>query len=226
MRRALDLFSKRKNALVNPSKWDDPFENYFVRSRILGLGFAELEVRNLQSSWYGQCWTTLHESDAMWRIYSPGKDGVRICTTPRQLLLSCTSLHDNSRYTYASLFIGKVTYMEAPKLLTKIGDLLRVEFSLGIHNQGCARTLLLKRPEFSHECEVRLLCCDLQGRFADPDVAEFDFDPLIVQDVMFDPRLEPTALKAHEKVFREAGCQCQITQSTLYQLPKLVIDLR
>ena len=57
----------------------------------LGIGFKE----NL----YGQCWTKTRESDAMWRIYSPNKNGVRIMTTPRKLLTALL-IHANINAQY------------------------------------------------------------------------------------------------------------------------------
>lgn len=44
-----------------------------------------------RSDFYGQCWTLKSTSDAMWRIYSPKKDAVRVRTTIRKLAesLSC-----------------------------------------------------------------------------------------------------------------------------------------
>lgn len=52
--RLFELFEKNINILVNPSLWDDPFENFIMNSKLkfksgisLGIGFQE----NL----YGQC---------------------------------------------------------------------------------------------------------------------------------------------------------------------------
>ena len=75
MKRLLELFQTRHNVLVAPEKWDDPFENFILKSD-----------RVSRRGWYGQCWTWQRASDAMWRIYSGDKNGVRMRSTPAKLL--------------------------------------------------------------------------------------------------------------------------------------------
>jgi hypothetical protein len=86
--RLYELFETRTNVLVSPKKWEDPFEKIVLR----GL--------------FGQCWTRHKASDAMWRIYSPQSEGVRLRTTVRALLsgLSKSLPHP------ARAFIGGVGY--------------------------------------------------------------------------------------------------------------------
>jgi len=223
--RVLEVFSRQKNVLVNPDLWDDPFENYFGKSEILGLGLAKKDVQALQSSWYGQCWTLTSESDAMWRIYSPNKDGVRVSTTVRKLLIDFTA-KSHERWGYASHFIGAVKYMNSVDIINYVKSMLDAEFTTGAHNIGTASTLLVKRPEFSHEAEVRLLYCDLEGRCSNPDLAEFDFDISIVEDALLDPRLSGETLQRWIDSLQAAGCQCPLYQSALYQMPDYLIDLR
>jgi hypothetical protein len=83
VKRVIELFQRRQNVLVKPSLWDDPFENFILNSHILIEG-RKLTLRS-RNYVYGQCWTRHAASDAMWRIYSPEKNGVRIRSTPRRL---------------------------------------------------------------------------------------------------------------------------------------------
>ena len=85
--RFFEMIKEKKMAMVKPKLWDDPFENLLLSSR---FQLDDGEIVNFESanSVYGQCWTEHRESDAMWRIYSPQKNGIRVSTTPRKLLSS------------------------------------------------------------------------------------------------------------------------------------------
>ena len=86
--RFLDLACSRKNGLVKLRLWDDPFENFFLRSEVTGPGGEKISIENIAEDWYGQCWTLNADTDAMWRIYSHDKDGIKIRTTIRKLFNS------------------------------------------------------------------------------------------------------------------------------------------
>jgi hypothetical protein len=87
LERLLELFATERNTLVKPEKWEDTFENFILKSKVRLLS-GEVIKYNIHNRIYGQCWTSQTASDAMWRIYSPNKDGVRIRTTIRKLLKS------------------------------------------------------------------------------------------------------------------------------------------
>ena len=74
-----DLFKKKTNALVRPKLWDDPFEHLALNSPIDVMG--EMGTIPFKDDVYGQCWSLNKASDAMWRIYSNGTDGIRIRST-------------------------------------------------------------------------------------------------------------------------------------------------
>lgn len=119
--------------LVRPSKWEDPFENFILRA----------------DSVYGQCWTLQRSSDAMWRIYSPKVDAVRIRSTARRLLESLNQIRGSSGHREA--FIGRVRYLNNQRLMS---------YAKKIQRQGpavLASTILVKCPAFKHEREVRLV---------------------------------------------------------------------
>ncbi len=103
--RLFELFTKRKNVLVHPRKWFDPFEKFI--GKIVPL--------NYENNFYGQCWTLQKASDAMWRIYSPERiyypkwESVRIRTTAIKLIDSLNSNLD--KRANVQIFIGKVRYL-------------------------------------------------------------------------------------------------------------------
>src|SRR5208337_1102621 len=76
-----DMVETKTMGLARPSRWDDPFENFYLKCKVR-LATGEIgSLKLIASKWYGQCWTKNRESDAMWRIYSPDKCGVRVSTT-------------------------------------------------------------------------------------------------------------------------------------------------
>ncbi|MBN1299346.1 MAG: hypothetical protein JW997_06650, partial [Actinobacteria bacterium] len=80
IKRLLQIIKTSKNVLVKPELWDDPFENILAKLK----GYATkskmvLDLSSIFGIFYGQCWTlNVDESDALWRIYSLKKDGVRV----------------------------------------------------------------------------------------------------------------------------------------------------
>src|SRR5690242_11445926 len=86
--RFVEMLKTKSNGLVHPSKWDDPFENFFLKCSAKDKEGRAVSLEPLHRSWFGQCWTTNEDSDAMWRIYSHDQKGVRVGTTIRKLFSS------------------------------------------------------------------------------------------------------------------------------------------
>ena len=83
--RCLELLHTKQIVLVRLCKWDDPFENALLKAAII-IGQSASGTYGFKHSVYGQCWTSELETDAMWRIYSHDKQGIKAKTTPRKLL--------------------------------------------------------------------------------------------------------------------------------------------
>ena len=77
----------RKYHISNIKYWEDPYENYLLKCPLYDE-YGE-RISRITHPTFGQSWTLLPESDAMWRIYSQYKDsdnmGVRIRTTQKKL---------------------------------------------------------------------------------------------------------------------------------------------
>jgi hypothetical protein len=202
LERLLQLFETGKNVLVHPRKWEDPFENIALNSVFPRLGV------------YGQCWTSHTASDAMWRIYSPKTDGVRIRTTVRVLF---GSLLKATPRTGARPFIGRVRYLSDRDLIRFAKHAIEAADS---EPAECARTLLVKRRAFHHEREVRLIAVQV-GSHRGQDLLAYDTNPLfIIHQMMLDPRLSPVeAKRLREKIYRRTGFRGPILRSLLYTLP-------
>lgn len=217
--RLYELFSKNQNVLVSLSKWDDPFENFIMKSKFKNPNddLVTIEFRN---DFYGQCWTQHKASDAMWRIYSSESKGVRIRTTFSKLANSLALTLGESKDS--ECFIGKVSYLNNKKLMDFANSIFK-----GISNPGgdlLAKTLLVKRPAFKHEKEVRLLYFN-KGNVVKSCVHKYAIDPHeLIDQIMIDPRLNHKEVeKTKECIKNKTGFKGRILRSNLYVLPKDLI---
>ncbi|MBB4020121.1 MULTISPECIES: DUF2971 domain-containing protein [Alphaproteobacteria] len=214
--RFYELFANKQNVLVRPSKWDDPFENFILNApaRLADGTIAKFAFNN---DFYGQCWTRQTSSDAIWRIYSPDKTGVRVRTTIRNLLTGLQApLGD---WAHKQAFIGKVQYMGDRKLV-EFGNKV---FRGGLHVRALAETLLVKRNAFIHEREVRLLY--LEKNKGKQDIYAYSVDPhALIDQIMIDPRLPLSDVnKVKDEIRRRTGFKGRIMRSLLYAPPKDMI---
>lgn len=217
LNRFRDAVAHRSNTLVRPIKWDDPFENALLEAKGEMEDGTRVSV-GFKDDLYGQCWTTDKDSDAMWRIYSPDKSGVRVRTTVgalyQSLVSSCPQFHE------ISCFIGRVDYLAQDQLISRFNDsrwaTARVLDTTG---RGQVSTLLLKRPEFAHEKEIRLVYFSNELNRTGSDVYSYPIDPLTLFDeVAFDPRWDHSQYLAAKTAAEKAGFT-NVIQSGLYRLP-------
>lgn len=195
------LLGRGENVLVSPRLWQDPFEHFILQSDVVS-----------RAGWFGQCWTRHRVSDAMWRIYSERNRGVRIRSTPRRLLLSLGGAFEQN----ARAFVGRVEYLPTKDVVSRA----RWNLLFGNVNDPsrAARTLLVKRPAFRHEAEVRLLLFR-PGNTSSLAKYRLSSQDLIDQ-LMLDPRLDRQAadrLKAEIRV--RTGYMGTIKRSLLYAPP-------
>lgn len=220
-----DLLQTNKNGLVHPSKWCDPFENFFLKCKAQTPTGELVSLESISAGWYGQCWTKNRDSDAMWRIYSPKKDGVRASTTIRKLL---SAIYDTSdKFRDLKYFIGVVKYMERPEIENFLSATAFTDLAVGGQPHNFARTLCIKRPEFAHEHEVRLLIHDAENNMGIGGVVNVDFDHAAVFDeVTLDPRLPTPEFESAREELIASGCKLPISQSDLYRINEAVIRLQ
>lgn len=220
--RLFEIFEENKLALVRPKKWDDPFENYMMNATG-ELETGELFSIGFREHFYGQCWSFTRESDALWRIYAPAKDGVRVASTPRKLLKALYA--QGGKFQAINSFIGKVSYLKTKELLEFIGKPGYVQsLILDPSGIGQAQTLLFKRISFKHENEARLIYNSF-GKIKS-DIFKFKVDPIdLFDDIVFDPRMDYKAFAKYKIRLRELGFKKRIVKSTLYRIPKLKFKL-
>ncbi len=213
--------------LVKPERWDDPFENFILRSSAKMKNGQTVHFSEIGKLLYGLCWTlNSDETDALWRIYSPNKVGVRVKVKADKLFSSFYNLNDP--FATVSYFIGKVEYKTESELKTIFEDPDNLNrFIFDSSTKGHIRTLLYKRTEFSHENEVRLVYQADKERYhpANP-LYVFGFNPNdLFEEVLFDPRMTDVEFRKYENELLELGFPNSIKKSKLYSLPKLNLQL-
>lgn len=215
LQRLYELFETRRNVLVKPRLWDDPYENFILRQKVRHRS-GEIREYNYHESIYGQCWTFHKASDAMWRIYAPRGDGVRIRTTIKTLAHGLRSAHPH--ITDAVCCVGRVRYLPA-RALKKLANRTFDDYGIGI--QELFASVLVKRPAFEHERELRVLYFDLEASDKGKELYSYAVDPhAVVTQLMLDPRLPREKAEVLKQDIRErTGFRGPILRSLLYAAP-------
>ena len=215
--RLKQLMCSNELVLVNPNKLDDPFENFFLRASAIDREGTICSLEELQNAWYVQCWTFKKESDAMWRIYSPCKDGVRVSTTTRKLFSSIWNEKDP--YRRLRYFIGKVRYHSRIEIESFMQVNTFWNIAIGGQNHSFAKLLCIKREEFSHEDEVRVMFNDVEHNLGEEGLyrQQFEYDK-VFDSICLDPRLDEDEFEQLKHEFQCMGCTLPITQSELYRV--------
>lgn len=215
--RFFELITTKQLVLVQPSMWDDPYENFFLKTEVVSDDGELGSLENLCNSWYGQCWTENEDTDAMWRIYSPEKRGVRVKTTIRKLFLT---LYDTSDINCSlKYFIGKVNYKDKEEIIEFMKSTTFSEFILGGQNTQFAEVLCTKRTAFSHENEVRLIVDDIGDKNGRGGLYKINITPEeLFEEVCLDPRLSSSDFVNLRAKLHGMGVSTNIIQSDLYKL--------
>lgn len=150
--RFIEVLKTRKFAFVNPTKWTDPFEKFFIeRDFLVNTKKFKLPIKDRV---FAVCVSGTDSSEAYWKVYAPKKDGIRLTFDTEKLL---TNFLD--RIPDADVYIGKVSYQitrEFHKIsFDKKGLIDEINNSkIGQHQ---IKLLLKKRKPFMYEDEVRIM---------------------------------------------------------------------
>lgn len=203
----ISMIENQKLYLRKVKLWDDPWEAPDEQLPIVRENREPIFAESLiVSSTVGQCWTYEKDSDAMWRIYSPDRQGVMIETLANNFNL----VHD---LRHASL--ARVVYYNKSNYREK-----RYEVANN-RSYTFAGDMALKREAFKHENEVRLLLClqayrELESIWEVP-VVGFDIDPNeFILSITFDPRADDWFVETMKKYCLSKGLVCPVGKSRLY----------
>ena len=220
-----ELIENNELVLVNPEKWEDPFENFFLKGNAIDNNGSKIDLSNLREAWYGQCWTINDDTDAMWRIYSPDKDAIRISTTVRKLYDAIYDTTDS--FAPLKFFIGKVNYNTIDELNDFMNKNSFWNIALGGQNDGFAKLLCVKREAFSHENEVRILVNESDSKKVSKNKGLYKIDinvSTLIDDLCLDPRLDEEEYKKYQNEIKQIS-DLPISQSNLYKFSLEPINL-
>ena len=158
----VNLVQNKNLAFVKPELWDDPFENYIFKKmgsrsgqkeivkNLKELGIKDIPLKMIKlclnnNSVFGQSWSLLKESDAMWRIYGTMNNCVRIEVSIDKIKKIVAKT--------PNFYCSPVKYKQKIDLK---GEILHL-FKGTDFNTLCLKGMLVKRNSFSHEKEFRLL---------------------------------------------------------------------
>ena len=234
-----DTLRHRHLVLVAPRLWEDPLE---IVGDVIGVQWREdglLKHRFINEDLppaYAQCWSASPESDTLLRAYSrvvkdprfgrnltPRDEGVRVRSTPRKLLEAASAVPSPRGY---QAFIGAVKYLDKEHLLQELANAIeRIGLKVFHHPPNRAKLLLLKRQQFAHEAEIRLIIVGKYPQSSD-EIARVDIEPSAVfEEIAFDPRLNATERHDREAMVRALGYQGPFHTSDLYQRVLLQVGL-
>ncbi|UPG94559.1 DUF2971 domain-containing protein [Luteibacter aegosomatissinici] len=168
----VDIFESESLYFASPRSWDDPYESYLSADET-GAVFA-------------QCWSKRAVSDAMWRIYSNDRRGLRIRTSRSKLKLSLKTAREE---TGISWLVQDVTYEKSYLVRKRLAE-IREEIRLEPSARRAADSLLTKRDAFDHEYEVRAIVRD-KANHEEKGFLRVAVRPHeLIENIYFDPRVD------------------------------------
>lgn len=212
----LEWFKTGKVAFCRPDKWEDPWEAFLFRKAFYfnkdNRGFIPYH-----KLCYAQCWTLNDkDSDLIWKLYSPNKNGVRVEISINKMYEQITSSNEFINYHHdfhkPECFMGLVEYLEKKEVKTpnqkikkylnndiKTMNKCRIEKSI-------IEILFRKITEYTHENEFRIVFST--NNFDEicsntPKLFHFTVNPFeTIKEVLFDPRMDENLVNCYKTFLR------------------------
>ena len=203
----LSLVETKKTYLSKIKSWEDTWEVPAGKIPIQTIdGKIETPLYSIYDDIFGQCWSFEGFSDALWRIYSPNKEGIMITTSVKKFLLM--------EYKIKSGMLGRVIYYDDLKQALDY----RMKFK---RPKNAFIDGFLKRNAFEHEKEVRLVTINtdffLGKRIPNCNFMEVNIDPInFIDDIAIDPRANDHYVNIIKKYCERAGFTIIPKKSNLY----------
>ena len=216
------LLSTGKLYFNKVTNWEDPYENFFQRQSFK-WNTQNGDKAPFWPEYYGMCWTSLEESDSMWRIYSV-KTG-ELCNKAKldeiaiKIKVKSKTIEEEIKKCILSGWTIKckdVIYTKSDEIDCALKD---VRSSEGIHVYDLfMQTLFVKRDAFKHECEYRMIIQIPQADSnSEKDKLLIPFNKSVIQEFVIDPRLSDSLYHEIEKRLLVLGVpQYKIKKSKLY----------
>lgn len=221
------LLKARKLFIDKIEKWDDCYENFFLKCQF-SIDGRYVDAKSLIPGIFGQSWTMKQESDAMWRIYSGNKTGVKIKTNALKLF-KVLYVDDECM---ANTWFGNVKYDTMKNFQTYIEGLISKQSSTEVFQFILPETEFMKRTEFDHEGEFRIVVMLDSNQTKQYQQYErlayniIDIDNFI-EEICLDPRLTDTEFDSQKQQLENLGVdKNKIVKSKLYDFTPFPISLQ
>lgn len=216
----LKMLEKKTMVFNNVDKWEDVYENFVQKENIMLLNSKRDNL--LQLPYYGQSWTSLEESDAMWRIYSHPKDNyaVKVKTVYPKIV----KMYLLNRDMKLDQEVDRVYYAEEQIINDWL--LKNSPMNLFAYFELVYESLFVKRLEFKHEMEVRIIIHPF-GKDEYHDSISLQFDPLdMFDEIVIDPRVSEEEYEQQFDCLTSHGYDgSRIRKSSLYDFKKIPLEI-
>lgn len=197
----LSMIESESSYLTKVIEWEDVWEAPLKRIPIDSDMEAEEISYFSYDHIYGQCWSTHGDSDALWRIYSPNRDGIMIQTTVEKL---------SKAFDIEWGLLAPVIYYE------NLYDGLEEVWDK--HYEDDFGVALLKRRAFNHEEEVRLLAIFPYNGIQNERFIQLPLIPnQLIENIILDPRCEEWYLQTMINYCKRASLKAIPYKSDLYK---------
>lgn len=197
----MHMIEKGETYLTSIKYWEDEWELPISKFT------KELSKKEFNSNkdLYGQCWSLEGVSDALWKIYSPSKEGILIETAASKF-----NLISNIKFGMLSPVIYYSDLKQAYLALEDIKDPKKT-FAEG----------LLKRYAFKHENEVRLIVINneecLGKRYENCEHINLKINPIeFIDSIIIDPRASEWYVETIQSYCLRSGFSIVPMKSDLY----------
>lgn len=200
-------FVESKHTYLSMIKgWADTWELPTSKLPLLDdNGELKFPLWSISDEMFGQAWSLLGESDALWRIYSSQEEGLMIRTTVEKFL----KIKDIKRGMLAPVIYYRDLQAGIEKLSTMTD-----------YVEPFAEAFL-KREAFEHEKEVRLVTMNdercLGVRLEKPSHIHIKLDPFVfIDNITIDPRADGWYVDTLQRYCKRAGFEIEPKKSALY----------
>ena len=120
-----------KNRLMPTDRWDDPFENFFLKCKGVTKDGHSVSAKNFTTVGSGSARRYDPESDAMWRIYSKKKNGVRVSTTIRKTFRDLRFTTGPKHLCCSQFAVGRISYKPRAEIETILASVSFAQLTMG-----------------------------------------------------------------------------------------------
>lgn len=220
----LHLLTNHQMLISQTKLWEDTYENFLTKAKFQ-WGTTPVSYIGFLPAFYGQCWSLLKETDALWRIYSIDKKGVRIKSRINKLLGISLNEVNYKPFSTRIRIIGQVSYLTK----AQINKWIEKQNEKLINDKTLMKSLFIKRKEFSHEKEVRLIIHknidkEDEEKGIEHTHIRLEIEPNeLIEEITFDPRIRKDTFETYKQVIKNMGYTNKITKSKLFEFEPLII---